>query len=136
MKEKATFDQIWNAISGIFNRLNLTEHGNRRLSLTNVALWVCIVKVAISPEASIIDLSALLLALFNYAHKRSVSSKASDKASEKLPNSADVLKEIQELSAKVDTQAKQLEEQSKVVEEARSALLATKVQSSFTKRQL
>lgn len=135
---KNSIDPIWNAIAGIFIRLNLTEFGNRKLSLTNVALWVCIVKVAITPDASIIDLSALLLALFNYAHKRSVSAKASSNEIKKSSDEMEQLKDhVHKLVLRSEEQAKQLEEQGKVVEEAKSILTASKIQSTFTnKRQL
>lgn len=136
MKEKTTLDQIWNAFAGIFIRLNLTEHGNRKLSLTNLVVWVCAVKIAIIPHASLFDLSALILALFNYAHKRSVSAKIASKESEKLPNAKDFQDDLKNLKNIVEAQSKQLEEQAKVVEEAKSIMTAQKVSAAVKPRQL
>lgn len=42
------------------------------LSLTNIVVYVVIVKIALSPAASPADWGALLVAMLNYAHKRSV----------------------------------------------------------------
>lgn len=46
------------------------------VSLTCVALWVTIVKLALVREASVPDLAALMAALLAYAHKRMVKPKA------------------------------------------------------------
>ena len=49
--------------------LNLTDRqGN--LSITNIAVIVCITKVAIAPTFTITEVGALMLSLINYAHKR------------------------------------------------------------------
>lgn len=54
--------------------LNLTDRqGN--LSITNIAVIVCITKIAIAPTFTITEVGALMLSLFNYAHKRSEANK-------------------------------------------------------------
>ncbi len=60
-------------ISKIFTALSLTDHKGKALSLTNLALWVCIVKVALVHNASVTDLGILLVSVLNYSHKRYVS---------------------------------------------------------------
>lgn len=53
--------------------LNLLDaQGN--LSITNVAVLVTLIKLAISPSASITEAGTLLVALANYAHKRKTTS--------------------------------------------------------------
>lgn len=41
-----------------------------KLSITNVAVIVCLLKLAFAPAASITEAGTLLVALANYAHKR------------------------------------------------------------------
>lgn len=48
---------------------------NRVLSITNIALWVIIAKIAAVQEASMTDIAALLTVVFNYAYKRYVKAK-------------------------------------------------------------
>lgn len=55
----------------IVNFLNLTDAAGK-LSITNLAVLICLVKLAISPSASITEAGALLVALGNYAHKRAI----------------------------------------------------------------
>ena len=52
----------------VLTYLSLTD--GPTLSLTSVALLVVVVKVALAPQASLVDLGALLLSLANYAHRR------------------------------------------------------------------
>ena len=54
------------------------DQGN--LSLTNLAMLIIVVKIALVPQASLIDLGTLLLAAANYAHKRYVNSKTQEPA--------------------------------------------------------
>lgn len=49
--------------------LNLLD-SQGRLSITNLAVLITLIKLAISPSASITEAGALLVALGNYAHKR------------------------------------------------------------------
>lgn len=51
------------------NFLNLLD-AQGKLSITNVAVIVCLLKLAFAPAASITEAGTLLVALANYAHKR------------------------------------------------------------------
>ena len=51
------------------NFLNLLD-AQGKLSITNVAVIVCLLKLALAPAASITEAGTLLVALANYAHKR------------------------------------------------------------------
>ena len=135
-KKINVIDSIRMAVSFIFVRLNLTEYGNKRLSLTNIMVYVCIVKVAMSPVVSITEIGALFLSLLNYAHKRSESCKADKINKSKLPDAEIILKEMEQLKDTLAEQAKVLESQGKVVEEAKSIMTAQKISSSQTRRQL
>lgn len=55
--------------------LNLTDDSGS-LSITNVAVIVCVVKIAIAPQFSITEVGALMVSLLNYMHKRSVNNSA------------------------------------------------------------
>lgn len=46
------------------------------LSITNIAVIVCVAKIAIAPTFSIAEVGALLISLVNYGHKRTESAKA------------------------------------------------------------
>lgn len=81
------------------NFLNLKEARSNKLSLTNIAVAVCIVKVAMAPQASIVDLGALLLSLMNYMHKRNENNKAQKVESE--TNNQDAITEVKEAVEKV-----------------------------------
>lgn len=50
------------------------------ISITNVACYVSLVKIAATPALSMADISILLIALLNYAHRRQLSSKAEPEA--------------------------------------------------------
>lgn len=52
---------------------------DKTLSLTNVALMVCVGKLAASPSPALPDLAALLLALLAYGHKKVLRVKADTK---------------------------------------------------------
>lgn len=54
--------------------LSLLDRGGN-LSITNIAVIVCITKIAISPTFTITEVGALMLSLLNYAHKRKESNK-------------------------------------------------------------
>lgn len=53
----------------VANFLNLLD-AQGKLSITNVAVIVCLLKLALAPAASITEAGTLLAALANYAHKR------------------------------------------------------------------
>jgi hypothetical protein len=48
------------------------------LSITNIAVIVCITKIAIAPTFTVTEVGALMLSLFNYAHKRIESNKVKE----------------------------------------------------------
>lgn len=124
-------------IGPLFKRLSLTER-NGNLSLTNLAVAVCIVKIAIAPQISIPEIGALLLSLLNYGHKRYESNKVikaeleaqakvDAEQHELIKNQSDVLKDLQSKVA----------DQQKVLDEAKQALTAQKLaQSQQPRRQL
>lgn len=129
MDKKTSVDSLFSAVKGIFYRLNLLEYGNNKISLTNLALLVCIVKISVSHEASVVELGALLLSLINYGHKRIESNKviASKVESKEIPSG--LSEEIRELRVK-------LAEQDKVMEEAKSFMVATKLSTGIKRQQL
>lgn len=61
-----------------------------KISITNVAVYVCLLKLIISPSASITEAGTLMLALANYGHKRALSSKKTNNP------------EIEQLTARMD----------------------------------
>jgi len=135
-KRASLADVIIALVAFTFIKLNLTERGNNKISLTNLMVFVCIVKVAMSPVISIPEIGALFLSVLNYAHKRIESNKASKEERSKLPDSSSVLEEIEKLKAIVDEQSKVLESQGKVVEEAKSIMTAQKLGASQKRGQL
>lgn len=58
-------------ITRAMNFLNLLD-AQSKLSITNLAVIICLLKLVFSPSASITEAGTLLVALANYAHKRSV----------------------------------------------------------------
>lgn len=60
---------ILSGIKQLANFLNLLD-AQGKLSITNVAVIVCLLKLAFAPAASITEAGTLLVALANYAHKR------------------------------------------------------------------
>ena len=138
MESKKTniVDFLWLVGSFLFIRLNLTERGNNKISLSNLMVLVCIVKVAMAPVISITEIGALFLSVLNYAHKRFEANKAAHEEQSKLPDSKTIIEEMKGLKSQLEEQAKQLESQGKVVEEAKSMLTATKISSSQKRTQL
>lgn len=62
----------------ILGFLNLLDSENR-LSLTNLAVYVTLVKLLVS-DAAPIDIAALVTATLNYAHKRHVIAQTPDES--------------------------------------------------------
>ena len=60
------------AILTFFNLLDADGH----ISITNLAVWITLIKLLISPSASLTEAGSLLIALSSYAHKRYVNNKA------------------------------------------------------------
>ena len=66
---------IPSGIKQFANFLNLLD-AQGKLSITNVAVIVCLLKLAFAPAASITEAGTLLVALANYAHKRIINNAA------------------------------------------------------------
>lgn len=60
-------------LRSLFSFLNLLDSSGN-MSFTNVAMAVCIAKLAMSSQLSSMDVAALLAVILNYSHKRSVMS--------------------------------------------------------------
>src|SRR5688572_26794815 len=75
------------------------ENGN--LSLTNIAVIVSLVKLAMTPTVSMTDTGALLVSVLNYAYKRF--SQAPDADDDGIPDAVEAnTKAIEDLSSKLD----------------------------------
>ncbi len=55
--------------------LNLLD-SDGNLSITNVCVIVCVVKIVVAPQFSVTEVGALMVSLCNYAHKRSTNANA------------------------------------------------------------
>lgn len=86
------------------NFLNLLD-SESRLSITSLAMYVVLVKVAVAPSPSLIDLGSLLLVLLNYAHKRIVVSSAAAEEGGKIQVFSEVERTVEELKSKVNAMA-------------------------------
>lgn len=134
--EETKRTDILDLVGPLLRRLNLLEYDGKKLSWTNVAVAVCVVKIAIAPEVTVPELGALLLSLANYGHKRVESAKAVKVEASKLPQAQEVLEEVKAIQAKVEAQSLVIVEQQKILDEAKSALIANKLAASQTRRQL
>lgn len=140
----------------ILSFLNLTDRGYK-LSISNIAVIVVITKIALAQNVGLTEAGALLITLMNYSHKRFESNKA---IKEEAKNSLSKDKSAQEVS--VESSIKQVQEQvsslvssisnlksfeptleglkvqveqySKVAEEAKSLLTANQVSKAFGAR--
>ena len=135
MKEKL-LNFLYSLGSKVLYKLNLTDHGNHKLSITNIAVIVCITKIALSPVISITEIGALLLSLLNYAHKRGESNKVVKAEKNKLPDSEHILGLVKDLSQKLENQVKANEEQAKISEEVKSFMVGTRLNASQKRHQL
>jgi hypothetical protein len=76
--------------------LNLLDR-SKKLSLTNLALYVLIVKIALVPQLSVADGAVLFLGILNYMHKRFEANKSSKiEATEQSEVVAKLRKEMEE----------------------------------------
>jgi hypothetical protein len=57
--------------------LNLLDH-DCNLSITNVAVIICLVKIAMAAQFSGTEVGALVATLINYGHKRMINDGASE----------------------------------------------------------
>lgn len=127
---------ILDLIGPLFKRLSLQER-NGNLSLTNLTVFVCIVKIAVAPVISIPEIGALLLSLLNYGHKRYEANKmlkSEIEAQAKVDIEHQKHLEVHAEALK-DLQAK-VAEQSKVIEEAKSVMTAQKLNAGLKRQQL
>lgn len=128
---------VLDLIGPLLRRLNLLEYRGDKLSLTNLAVFVCVVKVALAPAISVPEIGALLLSLLNYGHKRFENSKlqkAAIEAQVKVDSEQhDLIKANQEALKAMESK---LNEQQKVMEEAKSIMTAQKLQSGIKRTQL
>lgn len=84
--------------------VNLLD-SEQRLSITSLAMYVVLVKVAISPAPSLADLGSLLLVLLNYAHKRVVISNSASEETGKIQIASELERTVEELKSKVNALA-------------------------------
>lgn len=99
-------------VKDFINFLNLLDRGGK-LSLTNLAVVICLFKIALAPAFSLADMGVLLLTLLNYAHKRTESYKVAKEQAKVVAPNEDVesLKaQMQELKTLHDTVSRQAEE--------------------------
>lgn len=115
-------------LTKLLNGLSLLDNNKQKLSLTNIALWLCLIKIAMATNVSFAELTALLLALANYSYKRHITN-----STEQLE--ANNSKEVQlaqavsnsELSANVESLANKLNAQEKVFNEAKDMINASRL---------
>ena len=80
----------------------LDNEGN--LSISNLAVIVVLVKLAIAPTASLTEAGALLVTLANYAHKRIVNQQATN-----TPEEVNPLKpQVDEMQTKLEEMSSQV----------------------------
>lgn len=89
------------------------EDALKEINLTNIAVIVCLTRVALVPTATIADALVLMFALFNLASKRNDDAQIKSTASGLL-----------ELEQKVEKMGEAIEASSKVVDEARQLINA------------
>jgi len=138
MSDKRTnlFEVAWNIVAFAFRQCNLLERSGK-LSLTNLAVMVCVVKIAVAPVISIPEIGALLLSLLNYGHKRYESNKAAK--AELIAQAAKDTEQSKEIKANqeaIKQLTEQVQAQAKVVEEAKSIMTAQKLQAGIKRQQL
>lgn len=85
----------------IFKFLNLLDHeGN--LSITNLAVIVVLIKLAIAPAATLTEAGTLLIALANYAHKRVVTNSVPEVTEDTItPQVEEMQTKLDEVSSQV-----------------------------------
>lgn len=73
-----------------------------KLSITNIAVIIVLVKLAIAPTVSITEAGTLLVALSNYAYKRFTNQKTD------IPEADPLRPEVDAISAKIEEMAGQV----------------------------
>lgn len=109
---------------GLLDRFN-------KLSLTNLAVWICVVKIALSPDASLVELGALMIALANYAHKRHENAKA--ESSVVVPAGV-VPVDLSPLQSQLDALKADHESIQKMAEETKKLLSNSNLAAAFVPR--
>lgn len=119
---------VLDLIGPLFNRLNLLERGGHKLSLTNLMVMVCIVKVALAPQVSIPEIGALFLSVLNYGHKRYENGKAAKAELERQAKRDDEHSvQIKNQAAAIQSMQEELHKQAKITEEAKQVLASVKM---------
>lgn len=83
--------------------LRLTDE-NQVLSLTQIAFWVLIAKIALSPSPTLPEIAALLTVILNYSYKRYTLNKKETTSSEqdsKISALEEMVKELKDKVGKV-----------------------------------
>jgi hypothetical protein len=90
-------------LKSILKFLNVLD-ANENLSITNLAVIVALVKLAIAPTASITEAGTLLIALANYGHKRFVSSQDVEVPEDTVtPKVEAIQSKLEEITSQVST---------------------------------
>ncbi len=105
--------------------MNLLDRGNM-LSITNIAVVVCVFKVATSLNPSLAEVGALMLSLLNYGHKRFEGNVSERHESIK----ADVTK-FTVLQNQIDNIKHERDEITKITEEARKLISTSKLSAAL-----
>lgn len=84
------------ALRKIGKFFRLTEFDSAKLSLTNICMWVCILKLALATDPSYAEIGSLFLALAAYNVKRVVNKRDALKSQEQVA-------EIDQLKNKITT---------------------------------
>lgn len=130
-KMKLTADDLFSIGRNVFKFLNLLEYKSNKLSITNIAVWVCVFKIALAPQVALPEIGALMLALLNYAHKRHESSKAESKAVTATESDPVDLGPIQ---SQLDSLKSDHEGIQKLAEETKKLLSQSNLASAFIPR--
>lgn len=91
----------------IFFRV-IDEHDGK-ISLTNLAVIITLVKLSLAPATSIVDIGALCISLMNYAGKKLINQSATSKQEDPL---SPKVNEIEQKLAEVQSQISALSIQS------------------------
>lgn len=59
--------------------LRLVDKHDRVLSLTDIGLWIVLIKLALVKQPSVVDLTALAAMLLARGHKKAINARQSDK---------------------------------------------------------
>lgn len=82
--------------------LRLIDEHDGNISLTNIALLIALVKLAVAPSASIVDIGALFISLASYQAKKVINKdEGKQEPAVSMIDVADMEKRISDLSSKV-----------------------------------